>query len=255
MRFLPVSSVEVESSGAVTTLWLNRPAVHNAYDDELLSALAAGLHDAEADPDNRVVVIRGRGKSFCAGADMRWLSAHGSWSELGERVSGIFNAIARSPRVTIAVVHGWAVAGGLELMLACDLALAAEDARVGDFHIQNGLFGGAGVTYRLLKLVGPRRARELMLSGDVLSGREAAAFGLVNGWAPGSELDERVARFAERFANRNPEIVALTKQALNRSADADFETATLVEREISEAVGATRAARSGVSRYLSRHDG
>jgi enoyl-CoA hydratase len=248
-------SVEIEKSGPVSTLWLNRPHVNNAYDEQVLQALAAGVRSAEADDGNRVVVIRGRGASFCAGADIGWLAGETAWSELGDRVSRIFKAIADSSRITIAAVHGWTVAGGFELMLACDFAVAADNARIGDFHIRNGLFGGAGVIYRLPKLLGPRKARELMLSGEILSGIEAKDWNLVNAVAPLDELDRLVVDFAARFVDKSPAIVELTKQALSDAADADYESAARIERVISDAVAQTEDARAGVAAFLDKQHG
>jgi enoyl-CoA hydratase/carnithine racemase len=244
--------VEYEPRGAVVTLWLNRPEVKNAYDLDLLRALDAGLTRAEADDESRVVVVRGRGDSFCAGADISMLTGDVPWSELGGTVAGIFRRIADSRRITVAAVHGWAVAGGFELMLACDLAVAAEDARIGDFHIRHGLFAGAGTIYRLPRLIGLRRARELMLSGDVLDGRQALEWNLVNDVAPAAGLDALVERFAARFAERSPTVAWLTKRAVNRGLDADEETLDLLERLTSDAVAATADAQAGVASFLER---
>ncbi len=112
-------------------------------------------------------------------------------------------------------------------MLACDLAVAAEDSRIGDLHIRNGLYAGAGTIHRLPRLVGLPRARELMLSGDVVDGRQAEEWGLVNASAPLPELDALVGRFVSRFADNSPTVTRLTKLVLNRGLDADTETLAL----------------------------
>jgi enoyl-CoA hydratase/carnithine racemase len=149
-------------------------------------------------------------------------------------------------------VHGWTVAGGFELMLACDLALAADDARIGDFHIRQGLFAGAGTSYRLPRLIGLRKARELMLSGAVLNGREAKEWNLVNDVAPLADLDALVDAFAARFADKSPTIAWLTKQVVNHSLDADYETISAIERLTADAVAGTADARDGVAAFLAR---
>ena len=177
------------------------------------------------------------------------------WSGLAYSVARTFKRISESRRITIAVVHGWTVAGGFELMLACDFALAAEDARIGDFHIRHGLFAGAGTIYRLPRLIGLRRARELMLSGDVIDGREAKEWGLVNDAAPLVRLDALIERFASRFSDRSPTVAWLTKLAVNRGLDADYETLSALERLTSDTVAATEAAREGVAGFLERHRG
>ncbi|MFZ0380195.1 MAG: enoyl-CoA hydratase/isomerase family protein [Solirubrobacteraceae bacterium] len=246
-------SVEYEADGHLVTVWLNRPRSKNAYDLELLRALDGAISRAEADPASRVVVIRGRGDSFCAGADVSMLAGDTPWSELADSVARTFKRISESRRITIAAVHGWTVAGGFELMLACDFALASEDARIGDFHIRHGLFAGAGTIYRLPRLIGLRKARELMLSGDVIDGREAKGWGLVNDAAPLVQLDALIERFASRFSERSPTVAWLTKLAVNRGLDADYETLSALERLTSDAVAANDDARAGVAAFLERH--
>jgi enoyl-CoA hydratase len=243
-------SLEYEADGSVATIWLNRPQAKNAFDRELLQALDGALARAEADPASRVVVIRGRGDSFCAGADFSLLTGETPWSELSDTVARTFKRISESRRLTIAAVHGWTVAGGFELMLACDFALAADDARIGDFHIRHGLFAGAGTIYRLPRLIGLRKARELMLSGDVIDGREAKALQLVNDAAPLDELDALIDRFAAKFTDKSPTVAWLTKQAVNRGLDSDYETLAVLERETADAVAATADAREGVATFL-----
>jgi enoyl-CoA hydratase/carnithine racemase len=245
-------SLEYDADGPVATIWLNRPQAKHAYDLELLEALDGAIARAEADPASRVVVIRGRGDSFCAGADFSLLTGETPWSELSDTVARTFKRISESRRLTIAAVHGWTVAGGFELMLACDFALAAEDARIGDFHIRHGLFAGAGTIYRLPRLIGLRKARELMLSGDVIDGREAKALQLVNDAAPLDELDALIVRFAAKFTDRSPTVAWLTKQAVNHGLDADYETLAALERVTADAVAATADAREGVAAFLRR---
>ena len=245
-------SLDYEADGPVATIWLNRPQAKNAYDLDLLEALDGALARAEADPAGRVVVIRGRGDSFCAGADFSLLSGATPWSELSDTVARTFKRVSESRRITIAAVHGWTVAGGFELMLACDFALAADDARIGDFHIRHGLFAGAGSIYRLPRLVGLRKARELMLSGDVIDGREAKAWGLVNDAAPLDGLDALIDRFAAKFTDKSPEVAWLTKQAVNQGLDGDYDTLAALERITADAVAATADAREGVASFLAR---
>ena len=246
------AAIDYEQRGAVVTLWLNRPERKNAYDLALLDELDAALSHAESDAKTRVVVIRGRGNSFCAGADLAMLEAAFSWGDLAGTVARFFTRLSEARRVTVAAVHGWAVAGGFELMLACDLAVAAEESRIGDFHIRNGLFAGAGTIYRLPRLVGMRKARELMLSGDVLDGREAHAWGLVNDVAPLDELDDLVERFTARFTDKSPTVAWLTKLAVNRGLDSDSETLGVLERLTSEVVGGTDDARDGLAALRGR---
>jgi enoyl-CoA hydratase/carnithine racemase len=235
--------------GGIATIWLNRPEARNAYDVAMLRALRRALVRAERDTDAGVIVVRGRGDSFCSGADVALLDGGDSLLELASFVGRIFRRLGESTKVTIAAVHGWTIAGGFELMLACDLAVAAEEARIGDFHIRNGLYAGAGAAHRLARLVGLRRTRELMLSGDVLDGRRARDWGLVNEAAPLSDLDALVERFASKFADKSPAVTRLTKLVINRALDADTETLTLLDTMTSGVVAETADAKEGVAAF------
>ena len=154
----------------------------------------------------------------------------------------------------MAVLEGYTTAGGFEIMINCDFAIAAEDAKIGDFHMRRALFGGAGPIYRLPRILGERKAKELMLTGKLLSGREAYEWGLVNACAPAEELDACVDRFVADLVDKSPFQMAITKMCLNRSLDADTDTLMLVERL---AVGVTlnsSDAAEGVAAFLEKRD-
>lgn len=225
-----VSVVEYAKEGPVATLWLNRPDARNAYDLPMLRALGRALSAAERDAEVRAIVVRGRGDAFCVGADLSLLEGGASWIELSRFVGRVFDRFAQSRKVTIAAVHGYTVAGGFELMLACDFAVAAEDARIGDRHLHNGLFGSVGPVHRLPRIVGLRRAKELLLSGDLLSGREALEWNLVNAACAPGELDAAVARFAARFTDKSPAVTWLTKLVANQGLEASSETLRVLEQ-------------------------
>ena len=152
------------------------------------------------------------------------------------------------------LVEGWATAGGFEILINCDFAIAEENAKIGDFHMRRALFGGAGPMYRLPRIVGERKAKELMMTGKLLSGREAFEFGLVNAYAPAAELDARVDSFVGDFIDKSPFQMRITKQCVNRALDADTETLMLVERL---AVGVTLNsddAAEGVAAFLDKRE-
>lgn len=162
----------VERRGSARWFWLNRPQRRNALNDQLIAALDAAVAEAERDPEAKVMVFAGRGKSFCAGADLRHLL---SLSDSGvhpitflEQVSALFTRIERSPLAAVALLHGHAIAGGLELALACDVVVAAEDTLVGDGHIRNNLVPAGGSSVRLARKVGDAMARRLMLTGEAV---------------------------------------------------------------------------------------
>jgi enoyl-CoA hydratase/carnithine racemase len=205
-----------------------------------------------------MMVIRGREGTFCSGFDLDELLGEfiGTTTayEVALKSQRICDDIFRSPTPSVAVIEGWATAGGFEILINCDFAIADENAKIGDFHMRRGLFGGAGPMYRLPRILGERKAKELMMSGKILSGREAYEFGLVNAFAPAEELDATVDEFVGNFIDKSPFQMQITKQCVNRALDSDTETLMLVERL---AVGVTLNsddAAEGVSAFLDKRD-
>lgn len=200
-------------------LTLNRPAKLNAISRELREALTAAIDEAAADPEVRVIVIAGAGRAFCAGYDLSEEQPADAWGwreVLAEDVEATL-AIWRCPKPVIAQVHGYALAGGLELAMACDLVVAAEDAQVGEPEIR---FGSAPVTLLMPYLVGQKKTRELLFTGDLVDGVEAARIGLVNRAVPADRLEAEVDALADRLARVPPDVMAPTKLMLNRTMEA-----------------------------------
>jgi enoyl-CoA hydratase len=211
----------------VATPWgvrivLDRPAKLNALSGPLVAALMAALDAAVADPAVRVIVLEGAGRAFSSGYD------------LGEEVEGGIDGpvqwraflaadiaatlrILDCPKPVIAKVHGYALAGGLEIAMACDLIVAAEGTRLGEPEIR---YGSAPVTLLMPYLVGQKKTRELLLTGDLIDAAEAERIGLVNRVVPIEQLAAEVDRLADRLARTPPEVMSLTKQMLNRAMDA-----------------------------------
>src|SRR5881409_2981020 len=201
--------VQYEVADGVCTIWLNRPEVKNCVNWALLTQLGQALDRAEADDAVRVVLIRGRGHTFCAGADLNMLDAEflgttNNSVRIAQVSARTFDRAFNLAKPTVAVVEGYAVAGGFELMISCDFAVVSDDAKIGDFHIRRALFGGAGPIYRLPRYVGIRKTKELMLTGKLLSGTEAVDFDLINAAAPAEELDQLVADFIAPIIDKSP---------------------------------------------------
>src|SRR5216117_2443388 len=220
--------IQYEVDGHVARIWLNRPHKRNSVSQQLLQELDEARIRAENDPNVRVIVIRGREGTFCSGFDLDELQGDfvgttGAY-EIAQRSARICDAIFRSPKPSVSVHEGWTTAGGFEILINCDFCIAEENAKIGDFHIRRALFGGAGPMYRLPRIVGERKAKELMMTGKLLSGREAFEFGLTNGWAPAAELDARVDAFVADLIDKSPFQMQITKQCVNRALDADTET-------------------------------
>jgi enoyl-CoA hydratase/carnithine racemase len=253
-----VEPIQYEVVGHVAHIWLNRPHKRNSVSQQLLQELDEARIRAENDPQVRVMVIRGREGTFCSGFDLDELQGdfvgNSAAYEIAQRSARICDSILKSPKPSVSVHEGYTTAGGFEIMINCDFSIAAEDAKIGDFHIRRALFGGAGPIYRLPRILGERKSKELMLTGKLLSGREAYEWGLVNQVAPAAELDAVVDRFVADLADKSPFQMALTKMALNRGLDADTDTLMLVERL---AVGVTlnsNDAAEGVAAFLEKRD-
>ena len=253
-----VEPIQYEVEGHIARIWLNRPHKRNSVSQQLLQELDEARQRAEDDPDIRVMVIRGREGTFCSGFDLDelqgdFIGQSGAY-EIAQRSARICDAIFRSPKPSVAVLEGFTTAGGFEIMVNCDFTIAEENAKLGDFHMKRALFGGAGPIYRLPRILGERRAKELMLTGKLITGRQAYEWGLVNDCAPAEELDACVDRFVAELADKSPFQMALTKMAVNRSLDADTDTLMLVERL---AVGVTlnsNDAAEGVAAFLEKRD-
>ncbi len=226
MRFaMSEPALLTDDLGPVRRLTLNRPAVLNALSFELVDRLSEALAAAAADDGVRVVVIRGAGRAFCAGYDLKEDAEQDRERPKDERTyRGEFAYdVARMleifdhPKPVIAQVHGYCLAGGCDLMMMCDVAIASEDAMFGEPEIR---FGSGVVTMVMPWLVGARKAKELLLTGeDRIPADEAARIGLVNRVVPLERLEEETLAFAMTVAKLDPVAISLTKRAINRSLE------------------------------------
>jgi enoyl-CoA hydratase/carnithine racemase len=253
--------IQYEVHDQVATIWLNRPEVRNCVNWELLTQMAERVEEAAEDPDVRVVLFRGRGNTFCAGADLRMLSSEflsttSASLKLAELSANTYDRIHTMDKPTIAVIEGYAVAGGFELAISTDFALIADEAKIGDFHIRRALFGGCGPIYRLPRIMGLRKAKELMLTGKLLSGKEAASaeWNLCNASAPAEQLDDLVADFVAPLADKSPFCMKVTKNTVNRGLDADQESLIVMERMACNVVHHSNDAREGVAAFLEKRE-
>lgn len=210
-----------------TTPWgvrltLNRPAKLNALSGPLVVALVDALDAATRDPRVRVIVLEGAGRAFSAGYDLTEESEGGvggpvAWRQMLAVDVEATLRVLDCPKPVIAQIHGYALAGGLELAMACDLIVAAEGTKVGEPEIR---YGSAPVTLLMPYLIGQKKTRELLLTGDLIDAVEAERIGLVNRVVPLDRLSAEVAALADRLARTPPEVMAPTKLMLNRAMDA-----------------------------------
>jgi enoyl-CoA hydratase/carnithine racemase len=249
--------IQYEVSGGIATIWLNRPEVKNCVNWDLLIGLGAALERAEEDEDVRVVVIRGRGHTFCAGADLNMLDSQflgttNNSVKIAQVSARTFDRAFNLAKPTVAVVEGHAVAGGFELLISCDFCIAADDAKIGDYHIRRALFGGAGPIYRLPRYIGLRKTKELLFTGKLLSGAECAEWGIANLSAPADQLDEAVAEFIAPMLDKSAFTMRITKLAANRGLDGDTETLIALESMTCNVAHQSEDAREGVQAFLEK---
>ncbi|MFZ5495130.1 MAG: enoyl-CoA hydratase/isomerase family protein [Verrucomicrobiota bacterium] len=228
----------VATDGPVTTLALNRPAKRNALNVALLEQLVAAVTTAEADKSQRVLVLRGEGPAFCAGLDL----AEAADPEQAHRSAGLIarglQVLGTTRLVTIAAVHGAAIAGGAGLMSACDLAIAAQGTQIGYPEPRRGLVAALVMTF-LRRQLRERDARELLLTGELIDASRAVAIGLVNREVPAADLLPEAQRFAAAVLAGGPEAVANTKRLLAElwpvSVQADLDRALAFHLEARQA--------------------
>jgi enoyl-CoA hydratase len=215
-------AVLYEPRDGAAVLTINRPKMLNALDLPTLSALEAALARAMADPAVKAIVLTGAGRAFVAGGDIADLTSRqglAHYLEFGERIHQVFAAVEAADKPTIAAINGWALGGGVELLLCTDLRIAARSAMLGLPEITLGLFPGAGGSQRLLRQVSPCRARELMFLGDRITAEEAERIGLVNTVVDdGTALDAALA-IAAKLAAKSAMTLKLLKRALRYGAE------------------------------------
>ena len=251
--------VRVDVTGGVATLTLDRPESLNAVTTALAVALEQALISVGENADVRVVVIRGAGGSFCAGGDfeeVQRLRARGpeALRELFVAFRRACAAIAAVPQPVIAAVEGVAAAGGFELMQACDVVLVRHDARISDNHANFGMVPGGGGSQRLPRLVGRQRALGLLLSGDRISGVEAAEWGLAYRSFSSDSFEADVDSFVERMAGRRPDSLRTIKRLVNEGVRTDLERGLGLELAAVVEHIAGDAGASSVSTFAGRRE-
>lgn len=218
-----------ERSGGIVTLTLNRPDIRNAMTADVTEAFSAAIDRVRDDSDVRVVIVTGAGKAFCAGGDLSFIEPGPGASVPDIRAKmrafyGRFLTVRSLEVPTIAAINGSAVGAGLCLALACDIRIAADDAKITTAFTKLGLHPGMAGTYLLTRLVGTARAADLMFTSRVVNGTEAEQLGLVNRAVPRADLDGEVRALAEQIAGNAPIAVRLVKRAIQLAERADLET-------------------------------
>lgn len=219
-------NIAVARDGAAAFITLARPEKLNPLDKQTIKELRAAVADIDRDPTIRFVSITGEGRGFSAGGDLDgYISLYADPTAFRQFLMEFFDllqAIETSEKIYIAAVNGVCVAGGIELLLACDLAIAADSARIGDGHLNFGQLPGAGGSQRLPRVVGPLWAKRLVLTGELLTAADAKQIGLITDVVPAAELQDRVRALIAGMLEKSPVGVRSAKHLLNVAASTEF---------------------------------
>jgi enoyl-CoA hydratase/carnithine racemase len=253
---MDLSTVTYSAAGGVARVVLNRPAQLNAISPTLLEDLSRVCDAVESDAGVRAVTLTSTGRAFCAGADLRAVRELSpdpqKWRGFMRLWHRVFNRIEALPVPVIAGVHGLALAGGLELVLVADLVIADEAARLGDQHANFGLVAGGGGSQRLPRLIGARRAKELMLLGGWLSAAEARDWGLVNRVVPAGTVATAVDEMAGSLAAKSDSANRAVKALVNRAFDADLTSGLEMELAVTASHMRSAEAAEGLAAFAEK---
>jgi enoyl-CoA hydratase len=223
-------NTKVDISESIATLTIDRPAVKNALDLETVGECRRALETLAQNAEVGVLIITGGGEAaFVSGADINDIRARGRAEALAAINSTLFAEVERFPRPTIAAINGYALGGGCELALACDIRIASDTAKFGQPELGLGIIPGAGATQRLPRIVGLGRAKHLILTGDIVDAKQALEMGLVSAVTPPGQLQIRAREMAKRILRQGPLAARLAKIALNASARVDMDSGLLIE--------------------------
>jgi len=251
--------VRVERDGAVARIWIERPDVHNAFDDEVVAGLAAAIEEATADRALRAIVLGGRGRSFSAGADLGWMKRAADWTAAeneadAAKLAAMLRRLAEAPQATIARVQGAALGGGLGLVAACDVAVGLERAKFGFSEVKLGIVP-AVIAPHVVEKIGPGRARALFVTGRRFDARTAERVGLLERVVPDeAALDAAVEEVLAEVLTSSPGAVAAAKQLVRDvltvpRGEVDAHTARLIaERRASD------DGREGIAAFLEKRE-
>jgi enoyl-CoA hydratase len=246
-------NIRVDVSESVATLTIDRPAVRNALNRETVDECLAALRELTVRDDAGVLIVTGAGESsFVSGSDINDIRKRTRDDGLAAIASSLCAAVERFPRPTIAAINGYALGGGCELALACDIRIASETAKFGQPELGLGIIPAAGGTQRLPRVVGMGWAKHLVLTGEIIDARQALAIGLVTGMTPPGQLQVRARELAKKVLRQGPLAARLAKVALNASARVDLDSGLLIETLAQAICYASEDKQEGAAAFLEK---
>ena len=252
---MELKNVIYEKSEGIAIITINRPDALNALNAETIDEILQCLEDIAKDDNVRAVILTGAGpKAFCAGADIKAMKGMTALDarKLSQMGYKLCKAIENLEKPVIAAINGYALGGGLEVAMACDLRIASEKARMGQTEINIGLIPGWGGTQRLPRLVGKTLAKEMVFTGKMIDAQTAYQRGLVNKVVSPEQLMDAAKEMAKELASKAPVALKLSKMLINHGLETDLDTALVLEREAFGVVASTEDLQEGVSAFLEK---
>jgi len=245
-------TILLETHGRVGLITLNRPQALNALNAQIVSELNHALDGLEADSNIGCIVLTGSKKAFAAGADIKEMADAGTIEMLQRGAHKLWRTIAGCPKPVIAAVSGFALGGGCELAMTCDIIVAGESARFGQPEVKIGIIPGGGGTQRLTRAAGKYKAMRYILTGDLFGAREAFDMGLVSEIAPDAEVEKRALAMAQQIAALSPLAIQQAKEAVLRGMDAALDTGLALETKAIQILFSSQDQKEGMAAFIEK---
>ncbi len=241
-----------EPQSGVLTIRLNRPEAYNALRTQLLKELAGVLDQAADDSNIKAVIITGSDTVFAAGADIKEMASLDAVGVMNDPRPAYWRRIALFPKPIVAAVNGFALGGGCELMMHCDIVIAGDNALFGQPEINLGIIPGAGGTQRLIRTIGKSMAMQMVLSGEFITAHQALSFGLVSEVTIPELSLQRATELARKIATKPPIAVRLAKEALLKAYETTLDSGLNLERKSFTLLAATQDRNEGISAFMEK---
>lgn len=248
------NTITEERRGRVALITLNRPTALNALNAELMGEVTEAVTRLDASPEVGAIVLTGSAKAFAAGADIKEMAEKGATEMYNADWFGGWDALTRARTPIIAAVSGYALGGGCELAMMCDLIIAAEGARFGQPEINLGILPGMGGSQRLVRAVGKAKAMEMCLTGRMMDAREAERSGLVARVVPDDSLLEEALETARVIASKSKVASTMVKEAVNAAFEANLSQGLLFERRLVHSVFASEDQKEGMAAFVDKRE-
>lgn len=245
----------VETHGAVTLIRLNRPQALNALNSQVLADLIAALGAFDSDTSQRCALLTGSDRAFAAGADIKEMASKSVADVLGSNFFGGYDLVTRTRKPLVAAVAGFALGGGCELAMMCDLIIAADTARFGQPEIKLGVTPGMGGSQRMARAIGKAKTMEMCLTGRMMGAEEAERSGLVARVVPAAELMDEAMKLAEAIAAMPPLAAIAVKEQVNVAFETTLQQGVLFERRLFHSLFGTEDQSEGMSAFIDKRPG